>query len=189
MTRQVGQNQNLRRTYFYRPIRLGRQNILIDIFRFSVMSYKVTFYIPIFPQHKTARGISSWITIKKLRVLHGRKKFHFNMKWGKFLFRPIKWRSVKQVEHVTRMGDVIFLAKFQPEKHEYGWDSNNKKEGYKNSIWRHVLDSSGTGLGQVTDRCERDNSPSRYARLRTSWLLGELWNISVSSYLGRQKRN
>ena len=130
-----------------------------------------------------------YLTIKKLRVLHGRKKFHFNMKWGKFLFRPIKWRSVKQVEHVTRMGDVIFLAKFQPEKHEYGWDSNNKKEGYKNSIWRHVLDSSGTGLGQVTDRCERDNSPSRYARLRTSWLLGELWNISVSSYLGRQKRN
>jgi len=69
MTRQVGQNQNLRRTYFYRPIRLGRQNILIDIFRFSVMSYKVTFYIPIFPQHKTARGISSWITIKKLREI------------------------------------------------------------------------------------------------------------------------
>lgn len=71
------------------------------------------------------------------------------------------------MEHVARMEDVIFLAKFQPEKSECGLDNNNK-EGYKNSISRSGLDSCGTGLGQMIGRCERDNGPSPYPRLRTS---------------------
>jgi hypothetical protein len=81
---------------------------------------------------------------------------------------------VKQVEHVARMGEVTFLAIFQPEKPEYGRDNNNNnnnnnnKQGYKNSIRRFGLDSSCTGLGQVIGRCEHDNGPSRYPRLRTS---------------------
>jgi hypothetical protein len=50
---------------------------------------------------------------------------------------------VKQVEHVARTGDVIFLAKFQPEKNlnvdEMIIKNKHTKTAYEDVDWNHLV--------------------------------------------------